>query len=122
MHRRSDVAIAQREAVVAMIGIGLVGKAGGMKRAVKPIAAAVASEHPAGAIAAMRRRRQADDQKLRVGIAKAGQGAAQNSLTIITPRRMSRAASRQRTSRAHYDIHNLCVERCDFQIHSIVLT
>ncbi len=55
-----------------MVGVGLVGESGGMKRAVKPVAATVAGEHPSGAIATVRGRRQTDDQNARLWIAKAG--------------------------------------------------
>ena len=56
-----------------MIGVGLVGETGLMQRAVKPVAAAVAGKHPPGAIAAMGRRRQTDDQDARFGIAESGE-------------------------------------------------
>ena len=69
-----------------MVGICLVGEAGGMKRAVKPVAAAVAGKHPAGAIAAMRRRRQTDDQNPRLRITKAGQRLGPISLAVIATR------------------------------------
>ena len=44
-------------------GGGLVGEAGLVKGAVEPLAAAIAGEHPAGAVGSVRRRRQADDQE-----------------------------------------------------------
>ena len=61
-HCGGNVAFAKLEPVPAMIRVRLIGKSCGMERAVEPIAAAVAGEHPSRAIAAMRRGRQADDQ------------------------------------------------------------
>jgi hypothetical protein len=54
----------------------------------KPGAALIAGEHPPGAIAAVRRRREADDQQTRVRIAKAGQRARPVRLTAVAPRRV----------------------------------
>src|SRR5262245_63454298 len=43
-----------------------------MERAVQPVAAGVAGEDAAGAVAAVRRRRQADDEQARARVAEAG--------------------------------------------------
>ena len=72
-HRRSNVTIGEFQAIVAMIGIRLIGKALGMERAVEPIAAAIAGKDPSRAIAAVRRRRQSDDQYARARIAESRQ-------------------------------------------------
>lgn len=55
---------------------GLIRKTRFVQRAKEPIATAVAGKHAAGAIAAVRRRRQADNQQPRLGIAEAGDGLA----------------------------------------------
>src|SRR5262245_63634752 len=49
----------------------LVGKPGGVQRLVQPVTAAVAGEDTAGAVAAVRGRRQADDQEPRPRVAEA---------------------------------------------------
>ena len=55
MHCGSDIAVDKYEAVATVIRVGLAGKAGLMKRAIKPVAAAIAGKHSPSAIAAMRR-------------------------------------------------------------------
>jgi hypothetical protein len=88
MNRGGDVAIAQLKPVIAMIRIRLIGKAGCMKRAVKPIAAAVAGEHAPGAISAVRRRRKSDDQYARFRIAEARQRFRPVILVEVSSRRI----------------------------------
>jgi len=51
----------------------LVREAGAIERGVEEIAGAVAGEHPAGTVAAVRGRRETDDQHARARVAEAGQ-------------------------------------------------
>src|SRR5262245_3977905 len=44
-----------------------------MQGTIEPVAAAVAGEHATGAVATVRRRRETDDEKARLGIAKTRQ-------------------------------------------------
>src|SRR5512135_30374 len=121
MHRRGNIAFAELQSIAAAVGVRLIGKACVVKRAVKPIAAAVAGEHPSGAIAAMGRWREADDQHASVWIAKARQRLCPVALAGITSRRvLSRTftpAHQARASPAAGDPAVQFVERA----HRIVL-
>jgi hypothetical protein len=71
-----------------MVRVGLVGEAGGVKRAIKPIAATVSRKHAPGAIATVRRRRETDDQQARRWITESGQRLGPISLANIATRRL----------------------------------
>lgn len=58
---RGDVAIDQSQTILAISRNRLIGKTGLVQSAKQPIAAAVAGKHAARAIAAVCRRRQAND-------------------------------------------------------------
>ena len=64
-------------AVSALHTIGWEANPGFIKRAIEKIAGTVSREHPAGAIAAVRRGRKADDQQARARIAEGGTGLPQ---------------------------------------------
>ena len=53
-----------------MNGVRLIGESGSVERSVEPVATAIACEYSAGSIAAVRRRREADNQKTRIRIAE----------------------------------------------------
>ena len=74
--RGGDPAVAQRQAVVAVLGGRLVGEAGAVQRGEQEVARAVAGEDAAGAVGAVRGRRQAEDQHARRRVAEAGDRAA----------------------------------------------
>ena len=65
----------------------LVREAGGVERSKSQLPLSVAREHAAGAIAAVRRRREADEQEPRAGIAEARQRARPVRLAAIAARR-----------------------------------
>ena len=78
-HRGEDVRVRSAQAVVDVSGRRDVGEAGAMQRRHQEVAGAadaVAGEHAAGAVGAVRRGRQADEQQPRVGIAEARHRAA----------------------------------------------
>jgi len=70
-----DVDIRQSKAIVARDRRGLVREAGGVERAVEPIAALVAREDASRPIAPVRRRREADHEKAGGRIAEPGNGS-----------------------------------------------
>src|SRR5438128_1995935 len=70
MYNRCDIAIAQLKTIIAMRRSRLIGEACAIERAVKPVAAAVACEDAARAIAAMRGGRKTDDQQPRICVAE----------------------------------------------------
>ena len=78
--RGRHVGIFQLEAVIAIRRARLIGETGAMHCLVKKIARAIASEHPAGAICAVRSGREPKNQQLRVRISK-----ARNRLAPIFP-------------------------------------
>ena len=82
-HRGGDPGVAQRQAVAPRLGDREAGEAGGVHRRHQEQAGAIAGEHPAGAVGAVRAGRQADDQQARLGIAEAGQRAAPVGLVAI---------------------------------------
>jgi hypothetical protein len=54
--------------------LGPVRVAGPVQGSVEPVAGAIAGEHPAGAVGAVRRRGQADDRQPCIRVAEAGDG------------------------------------------------
>jgi len=64
--------VAELEPVIAPDGGRLVREAGAVERGVEPVAAFVAGEDPPGAVAAVGRGSEADDQEPRRGVAEAG--------------------------------------------------
>lgn len=70
-HRGGHIYILQREAVVAICGSRLIGKARAIQRLVQKIAGAVSGEYSPRAVAAMRSGRKAQNQKLGAPIAEA---------------------------------------------------
>ena len=70
-HHGSDVCIAQRKSVFFVRSRGLRGEAGAVQHAIEKMTGAIAGERAAGAVGAMRARRQAEDQHPRVHIAEA---------------------------------------------------
>jgi hypothetical protein len=81
----SDKAIAQLQAIVAVYGRGLTSKTMRVQGPVEPFAATVAGKSAAGAVATMRRRRQADDEEARLRISKTRHWFAPIGLTAKTP-------------------------------------
>ena len=73
----ADVAIGQAQAVATAGGGRLVGEAGAVQGGEEPVAGAVAGEDAAGAVAAVRRRCQADDEERAAGSPKPGTGRPQ---------------------------------------------
>ena len=71
-HRGGDVRVAQLEAVVGGHRRGLVGESRAEHGREQPVARAIAGEHPTGAVGAVSRRRQPDDQDAGLRIAEAG--------------------------------------------------
>ena len=102
-HRGGDVRVAQSQPVSPANASGLVGQARPMQRAEQKVARAVAGEDPAGAIAAVRRGRQSDDQNPSRRVAESGHrtppvglgaiGGALLTRGLLPPRHQSRAAS-----------------------------
>ena len=88
MHRRRDVAVVKPKPVVPMVRVGLVGEAGGVKRAITPIAAPIPSKHPPRAVATVCRRRETDDQHACSWITESGQRLGPISLANIATRRL----------------------------------
>src|ERR671922_2824905 len=66
--------------------MGLIGKARGMQGAVKPVAAAIAGENSARAVAAMSGRRQTHDKNPRRRIAESWQGPGPIPLPLVPER------------------------------------
>lgn len=61
-----NVAVDQAKAVVSGDGLWLIGEAEAMKCPIKPVSGTIAGKDPAGAIASVRRRCEADNQQSRV--------------------------------------------------------
>jgi len=72
LDRGGDVAAAEGEAVVAGHRDRLVGEAGAVETGEQPVAGAVAGEDPAGAVAAVGRRGQTEDEQAGRRVAEAG--------------------------------------------------
>src|SRR5437867_5422425 len=68
--RRGDVRVVQLEAVPGVRGRRLARERGVVERVEQPVAAAVAGEHPPGAVAAVGGRRQADEEESRAWVAE----------------------------------------------------
>ena len=73
MNRRGDITILKFLTILAIIRVRVTRKARFMERRIEPITAAIAGEHASCAIAAVRRRRQADDQQSCSAVAKTGE-------------------------------------------------
>ena len=71
-----DQCASEFEAVADADRLGLVGEAGTVQRAEEPVAAAVAGEHAASAVASVGGGGKADHQKAGVGVAERGQGTS----------------------------------------------
>src|SRR5206468_1783577 len=71
-HGGGDEAVGEPEPVVAVEAGGLVGVAGAVEGGEQPLARPVAGEDPPGAVAAVGRRRQPEDEEARPGIPEAG--------------------------------------------------
>src|SRR2546422_1040454 len=69
--RRDDVAIGEREAIIARRRSRLAGEPVAMQRLVQPITARVSREHAPGAVRSVRRRCEPDDEQPRIRIAEA---------------------------------------------------
>jgi hypothetical protein len=65
----------QEQAIIGARGSWLIGETGAIQQAKKKITGAIAGKHPAGAIAAVRRGRQAKNEKFGVRIAESGDRA-----------------------------------------------
>src|SRR5439155_25775415 len=68
---RGDIAVVERQAVVARPRLRLAREAMAIQRLVQPGAARVSREHAAGAVRAVRRWRKPDNEQTRFGIAEA---------------------------------------------------
>ena len=75
-HGGRDVGPVQLQPVVAVRARRLVGEAGAVHRPEQPVARAIAGEHAPGPVAAVGRRREADDEDLRGRVAEARHRAA----------------------------------------------
>ena len=72
----ADVGVDESKTIGARDGCGLAGESGAMELFVQEVAAAVSGEHAPGAIRAVGRGGQADDQELSLRIAESGDRAA----------------------------------------------
>src|SRR5262249_9372553 len=103
-----DVAVREAQAVAFVDRRRLIGEAGAVERGVEEVAGAVAGEDAAGAVAAVRRGRQADDQHARLGIAEAGDRLAPVVLsaerTALDARDLFTPRDQPRTTAATYDL------------------
>src|SRR5215475_3834445 len=88
--RGRDVGASKLEPVTGMEGRWAVGEARVVERAKEPIAAPIAGEHAARAIATMSGRRQTHDEHARARIAESGQWLRPVLLTSISLRRVRR--------------------------------
>ena len=70
-----------------MLRLGLISEAGCVQSPIEPIAAAIAGKHSAGAITAMRRRRQPNDKYAGLWIAKSGQRLGPVVFSLVSLRR-----------------------------------
>ena len=73
-HRRCDVGVEQRQAVVGAPADRPVGEPDRMERSEEEVARRIAREDPTGPVAAVRRGREAEQQDARVGVTEAGHG------------------------------------------------
>lgn len=72
MAQGGDQDILQCQSVVDIVAVGQVGDVRFVKSPVEPLAAAVAGKHPSRSIGSMGSRREANYEKVSVGIAKIG--------------------------------------------------
>src|SRR6266566_4477292 len=72
--RSGDVAVPQLEAIGPRNGVRPARESEAVQRLVQPVAARVPREHPAGAVRAVRRGRQAHDQEPRARVTEGGDG------------------------------------------------
>jgi hypothetical protein len=116
-HGGGDVAVGELQAVVDRHALGLVGVAGAVQRGEEPVARTIAGEHPPGAVPAVGRRRQPDDQQACARVAEARHGTPPVRLVaerrpllerdLLAPRDESRAqeavddVGRDRLQRIH---------------------
>ena len=103
-----DVRVIKSEAVVDVTRRGDVGEARAMQRRHQEVAGAavaIAGEHAAGAIGAMRRGREADEQQTRRRIAEAGHRPAPIGVVAVGAR-FSRAICRQYVRRRGQRSHD----------------
>ncbi len=84
-HGRGDVGAGQLQAVVGRDRRRLVGEAEPVERPEEPVAGTVPGEHPAGAVPAVRRRREPDHEDTGTRIAEAGYGAS--PVVVVSERR-----------------------------------
>lgn len=76
MNRRRDVAINQTEPVIAVDGVRLIRKCEAVQSAIKPVSRSVTGKGASGTVAAMRCRRESNDQQACTDRAEAGDGSA----------------------------------------------
>ena len=76
MDGRSDIAVDELQAVIAMRGIRLAREAEAVQRAVEPVSGPIAGKNASGAVAAVRGRGESDDKQARIEPAEAGDGFA----------------------------------------------
>ena len=104
---RADVAVRKHEPVVARDGVRLAREAVAVQRRVQPGAARVAGEHPAGAVRAMRRRREADDEQPRPRVPEPGYGLPPVGpvleLALFVSRHPAAVSAQPRAARARDD-------------------
>ncbi len=74
--RGADVDAGEFQAIIAMLGMGLIGEAGAVKGGEEKIAGAVAGKNAAGAVGTVSAGGQSDDPDAGGGIAEAGDGFA----------------------------------------------
>ena len=112
-HRRGDIRIRQLLAVAARLAVGLRRESGFIQRPIQKIARAVAGKHASGPVAAMRRRRQTNNEHPRPRIAERRNGSPPVvPLPICAPLNLGHVAavrSQARTSGAchHFIRQNL---------------
>jgi len=80
---RGDPGVAEFEAIVAGDGAGFAGEAKFVEDGIHEVAGAVAGEGPTGAVGSVSAWSEADDEYLRFGIAKSGDGASPVSLVLV---------------------------------------
>ena len=73
-HRRRDVRVEQRQAVVGAAADRPVGEPDRVQRSEEEVARRIAGEDPTGPVAAVRRRRESEQQDARIRVTEAGHG------------------------------------------------
>jgi hypothetical protein len=89
-NRGGNVTIREFQSVISPNRVRLIGESGGVKGSVEPVAAAIPGKYSAGPISPVRRRRQADYQQTRLGVAKAGEWLRPIGFTQVPLRRIAR--------------------------------